>query len=79
MTEWPPPGSGTPLGPVRLWTLVKDGRAAICEAHAHPLGVELVVSVNDDIRRTEAFRVVRDAEGVATEWRAQFEAKGWTA
>jgi hypothetical protein len=65
--------------PRRLWTLTRQGRTATREAHPHPLGLEVVVTVDGDIQRTETFRIVPAAEATSTEWRALFTAKGWTA
>jgi hypothetical protein len=62
-----------------LWTLHRKGRTATCEAVAHALGLELVLSVADDVIRTEVSKVAQDGEELAAEWRRMFEAKGWTA
>jgi hypothetical protein len=40
------------MDPVRLWTMRRGDRVATCEAVPHPLGLELVVAIGDDIRRT---------------------------
>jgi hypothetical protein len=62
-----------------FWTLRKDARNATCHAHAVSLGIELVVTVNNDVRRTQVARTPQAGQALADEWRQAFEAKGWTA
>lgn len=75
MSDWPPDGAGEPI---RLWTVRKDGRVAVCECVKHPIGLEIAVLVGDDLRRTQAFRLATDAQGKADEWRRSFVDYGWT-
>ena len=56
----------------------RGDRVATCEAVPHPLGLELVVAIGDDIRRTQAFRRTAPAQTTADEWRRSFLDYGWT-
>jgi hypothetical protein len=63
------------LSPV--WMVRKGGRAAECPVWTHPLGLELRLSVGDDLLRSE---VIRDQDAlirVQETWRQALEAKGW--
>jgi hypothetical protein len=64
-----------PLG--TLWTLRKGARLVKCDLRTHPLGWEVVGTLDGELSRAE---VVRDAMRVldlAAEWRTAWEAKGW--
>ena len=63
----------------RLWTLVKDGRTATCEVRPHPLGVELVATVDGEVVRTEVARTAPAERGLAAEWRGAFDDRGWSS
>ena len=50
---------------MRLWTLTKGARTTTCDAQTHALGLELVVTVADDIVRTEVARTPAGAQQLA--------------
>jgi hypothetical protein len=74
VTTWPPPGSGTTPGPVRLWTATRDGQVATCDAVRVEGGLDLVIEVGG---RQACRAPVRDA--LAAEWWDTFTAAGWQA
>ena len=77
MEEWLDWRTNQPKHLGDLWTLRKGARTAACVLVGHPIGSELRVSVDGDLRRSEAFRNGTEAVTTADDWRAQFEAKGW--
>ena len=62
---------------LRIWALTKGTRQAVCDAHVVTLGIELVVTVDDDVRRSEVARTPAAGQALADEWRDAFFAKGW--
>ena len=83
MPELSRPALGSGLsapGSSLRWRLEKDRRIVRCLQAAHPLGVELRVVIGaSDLRRSEVCRTPAQADALAAEWRAAFEAKGWRA
>jgi len=66
-----------PPRPLRIWTLTKGARQILRDAHVVTLGIELVVTVDDDVRRTEVARTPVAEKALAGEWRYASFAKGW--
>jgi hypothetical protein len=69
------------LRPQRVWTLHKGEHAAAIDLKAVPgIGVEIVLTVNGEPRKTRLFRSHEQAElvGAIADTRAMFEGKGWT-
>jgi hypothetical protein len=65
---------------LRLWALVKGEQRAEARTRRHPLGLELVVTVDGDLLTAEVFRPaeVDRIETVAERHRLAFERDGWT-
>ena len=63
--------------PILLWTLRRGESVATCEAVSHPIGIELVVSIGDDVERKQAFRLPTAVESKADELRRSFLDFGW--
>lgn len=80
MEHWQDWRTGEPKQLEDLWTLTKDSREASCVLVGHPIGMEVRVSVDGDLKRSQAFRSGDGAEalGLADEWRRQLQEKGWT-
>lgn len=70
-------GRAKDLGEV--WSLEKDGRRARCVLQGHPIGIEARVLVDDDLRRTVAFKDTKAMIDATTDWREAFEFHGWRA
>ena len=69
-------GTAEPLG--ELWTLAKDGRHACAAVLSNPLGVELRILIQDDLRESLVARY--DDEplmALADKWKAALIDKGW--
>lgn len=77
MDEWRDCRTGGPKHLANLWVLTKGARTATCVLVGHPMGSELRVDVDSDLKRSEAFKNGADAILAADDWRARFEAKGW--
>ena len=60
-----------------MWQFRKGGRSARCTLWSHPLGWELRVTVEDELLRSQAYRVADDVVCDVAKWRQQFAAKGW--
>lgn len=60
-----------------VWVLRKGQREARCVLQGHPCGVEARILIDDDLRRTEAFRDTKAMIDTTTAWREAYEAKGW--
>ena len=72
-----PPWDGTPREAFEVWRLSKDGRHTVCAVWTHPIGAEARVSVDGELRRSEAKRDVMALVIAALDWKAQFQEKGW--
>lgn len=81
MEHWQDWRTGQPKHLDDLWTLTKDGREASCILVGHPVGMEVRVSVDGELKRSQAFRSGggTDAVSTADDWRRQFERLGWAA
>jgi hypothetical protein len=65
---------------VTLWALVKDSHRAEARARRHPVGLELVVTVDGELEWSQAFapQVVETLlESAATSQQKVFLANGW--
>jgi hypothetical protein len=60
------------------WTLTKGPKTAVCEVWSHVLGVELRAVVGAELVQSRVCRSQDDMIRVQDEWRAAFEAKGWS-
>ena len=68
------------LLPQRVWTLHKGEHAAAIDLKAvSGIGVEIVLTVDGELRKARLFRSHEQAElvGAIADTRATFEAKGW--
>jgi hypothetical protein len=52
--EFRPEPAAPPL--VTAWTMTKKGHRAVCTIHAHPLGVEVRLDLDDELHRSEVIR-----------------------
>ena len=81
MTDWQPlPQALPPLErqvQARYWTLAKHARQAVCEGVAHPLGIEVTVSVAGEMVRDEVARTPAQAQTLPSQWCAAFIDKDW--
>ena len=81
MTEWQPFQTGEPhlerAVQARYWTLAKHARQAVREGVAHPLGIEVTVSVDGEMVRGEVARTPDQARTLAGQWCAAFIDKAW--
>lgn len=68
----------TPERHSTAWTLTKRGTTATCEASTHAFGFELRALVASELVQSEVCRTSEDLWRVQADWRAAFEAKGWT-
>jgi hypothetical protein len=50
---------------------------AICKLRTHPLGWELVLSVNDTFQRSEVCRSNDDVQDRTEAWRVSLTDRGW--
>jgi hypothetical protein len=58
----------------RLWTVMRDGQVATCDAVPTPeAGLQLVVTVQG----REAWRTPVTRDDLSAEWRATFVSRGW--
>lgn len=71
--EW----DGTPREAGECWTLRNGKRIARCALFTHPLGGEVVLTVDGEWVRGETYRAGRALLDAGLEWRKQFEGKGW--
>lgn len=62
-----------------LWELWKGERRAVCYRALHPLGIELVVEVNGDLRYAKVERTVAAARAEATRMRESLLSRGWVS
>jgi len=60
-----------------LWTLRKGRRKATCALFTHPIGREIRCDVSREMVKTEAKRDAMALIDLATEWKTQFQKKGW--
>jgi hypothetical protein len=60
-----------------LWELRKGDRRAVLRRALHPLGIELILDVNGDLRYAKVERTVEDARGEAERMRESLIARGW--
>jgi hypothetical protein len=60
------------------WMLTKGTKTATCEAWSHVFGVELRALVGAELVQSQVCRSQEDVIRVQDEWRAAFEAKGWS-
>lgn len=70
------PWNGTQLTLAQCWTLVKDGRTALCQLMTHPFAWELWLTVSGELVRSQVCRESRAAVLTAADWRAAFLGKG---
>jgi hypothetical protein len=69
------------IQPERLspaWTLTKGPKTAVCEVWSHVLRVELRALVGAELVQSQVCRSQEELTRVQDEWRAAFEAKGWS-
>jgi hypothetical protein len=60
------------------WALTKGGKTATCEVWSHVLGFELRAFVGAELVQSQVCRSQDELVRVQDEWRAAFEAKGWS-
>jgi hypothetical protein len=60
------------------WTLTKGTKTAVCEVWSHVLGFELRALVGAEMVQSQVCRSQDEMIRVQEEWRAAFEAKGWS-
>jgi hypothetical protein len=60
------------------WMLTKGTKTASCEVWSHVLGFELRAVVGPELVRSAVCRSQDEVIRVQEEWRAAFEAKGWS-
>ena len=61
------------------WTLKKKGKHTVsCRLVTHPLGGEMVCSVDVELRQSKAPRDLAELEAAAEEWKQAFLTKGWS-
>jgi hypothetical protein len=59
------------------WTLRKGKHTASCRLVTHPLGGEMVCSVDGGLHESKASHDLMVLEGAAQQWEAAFQGKGW--
>lgn len=59
-----------------IWRLRQDARLAICSLWTHPIGAEACVTVDGDLRRSEASRDAIALVDLELTWKGQFKEKG---
>ena len=81
--EFRPEPAAPPL--VTAWTMTKKGRRAVCTIHAHPLGVEVRLDLDDELHRSEVIAAPRQSASCPTDvlifvadWPNKWIAKGWS-
>lgn len=62
-----------------MWTLHKGARTATCKLGTHPLGWELVVTLDREMVQTQVCKFERDVLDTSETWRAVWESKGWAS
>lgn len=64
------------LSPV--WTLLKDGRSAVCTVWSHQFGFELRLKIDgDSLPRTQVCTTHEGLVELLDDWRKALKAKGW--
>lgn len=71
------PDGFIPPADERLWLLTKGTKTAACWQSLHPLGLELRLEVDYELRRTRVARTVDEARSRSGVWRALMLTKGW--
>jgi hypothetical protein len=79
MEHWQDWRTGQPKHLADLWAVTKGTHRATCVLVGHPMGAELRVEIDGDLRQSEAFRDSTKAVAAAQDWRKRFEEKGWSA
>lgn len=64
---------------IDMWRLHKDDRVVTCVAVYLPIGIDLRVFLNDDLRRTQLVKDGPRAEALAAHWKLQALEHGWRA
>ena len=74
-----PPAPPSPIEH-RLWRLEQCGRQMTAVVRATPLGLELLIAIDDELQWSRAYRVALAGElrVDADRKREEFKAKGWT-
>jgi hypothetical protein len=60
------------------WTLTKSNKTTTCEVWSHVLGFELRALVSAELVQSQVCKSQDEMIRVQEEWRAAFEAKGWS-
>jgi hypothetical protein len=60
------------------WALTKGSKTATCDVWSHVLGHEVRAFVGTDLVQSRVCRTLEELIRTQEEWRAAFEAKGWT-
>lgn len=61
------------------WTLHKGARTAECVVWSHQFGLELRVTIGDELIQSAVIRSQEDLIATQESWRAAFETKAWKA
>ena len=73
-----PPWDGRVREAGEVWQLRKGSRVAVCTLWTHPKGGEARVTVDGEWQRSEARGDGVALVDLALDWKAQFQAKGWS-
>jgi hypothetical protein len=60
------------------WALTKGAKTVVCQVWSHEFGVELRALVGAELVQSQVCRSQDEMIRVQGEWRAAFEAKGWS-
>lgn len=71
------PEGFVPPADERLWLLTKGTKTAACWQSLHPLGLELRLEVDYEVRRTRVARTVDEARAESARWLDLMLMKCW--
>jgi hypothetical protein len=61
------------------WILRKGTHTAVCVLWNHPIGAEMRLDIDGEMKETKAGRGLTELLDAADVWKAAFIEKGWTA